>query len=233
MTSWKRFLLGGLGALSIVILWGATADFETIVKAIGDLRRDGAAFDYVLGYFVRGVCLFIAGGIAASVFNADENKPGKLFQLGMAGPAVLAAFIGVTGLAPQSAQITPHSQSAYASLIGAAHAQPSEAIRVTKYPSLVVTGPEKFARGFLAKKAVKRRFYVIVGSRDSREDAVKLAETFSKDFPKFRYHVYEPNKGRHYGVSVGSATTFDEADKLRQKAQDAGFPDRPYVTAVP
>jgi hypothetical protein len=234
MAFYKRFLLGGLGALSIIILWSATTDLDLIIKNVKVIRSGGDdAFALWVGFFVRVIGLFVSGGIAVGVFNADEDRLPKLFQLGMAGPAILAGFLGVNGLGQQSAEMRPNRAATHVSLIAVAHAESPQPVRVSKYPSLRVSAGQQFLAGLFANKAVEKKFYVIVGSREDKDDAVKLAQEYAKKFPQFSYVVYEPYQSAYYGVSIGDSTSFQDAEELRRKAVKAGFPDGAYLKAVP
>ncbi|MEJ2717747.1 MAG: SPOR domain-containing protein [Deltaproteobacteria bacterium] len=231
MTFRKRFLLGAVGGLSVLILWGLVAEFGEIGAIIKHLIH---ADEVVLGYAVRVGSMFLAGGIATSVFNPNEISPAKLFQLGMAGPAILAAFLGAQGLGPPAAHAPASDQPSVSVLANVAHAEPVQEIPVTRYPSLVVPAKTKFSEGLFARRAPRQqRFYVIVGSARSREEAVQLAKHYANKFPRFKYVVYEPYKSKDYDVSIGSSASFHEAEKLRQKAAQAGFPNPPRLKAVP
>lgn len=235
MTSFKRFLIGGAGALSVFAFWAAVTDLETIANGIRHLRHGGGdAWIYVFGYLIRACGLFVSGGIAAGVFHPNEKTAAKLFQLGMAGPALMAAVLGVKGVGSQATAPNLQHKSAYLSLATVAHAQAAPHIVVTRYPTLS-TPParEQVWAGIFADPPLPRRFYVIVGSTKEKDAAVKLAQEYAQKFPLFHYAVYEPYESDHYGVSIGSFATFGDADKLRREAVKLGFPETTFVKAVP
>jgi hypothetical protein len=87
MSGWKRFWIGGLGALIPMLLTLQRVDFAPII----DHARDYTVGVYV-GTFIRYFLLFISGGGVAAL-NSDESKPLKLFQLGIAAPAILSAYV--------------------------------------------------------------------------------------------------------------------------------------------
>ena len=241
MESRKRFLYGGLGGLLAVVVWLAVSDHQAIALSIKiAITREDRLF-YCLGYLGRLVGLFLSGGIAVAIFNPDETEIRKMVQLGMAGPALLAGFVGVHGLPVDKPKAQVEEQQmlerpkkgACLSFSAVAYAQSSPSIPVKKYPELETSALQQFYRGVRAAGPPAKRFYVIVGSEKSRQDAIKRAEGYAQKFRQFNYVVYEPYKSEYYGVSVGSSSSFHEADELKKKAISAGFPDGAYLKAVP
>jgi hypothetical protein len=241
MESRKRFLYGGLGGLIAVVVWLVVSDHQAIGQSIQDaLTREDRLF-YCLGCLGRLVGLFLSGGIAVAIFNPDETEIRKMVQLGMAGPALLAGFVGVQGLPVDKpkAQVEEQQilkqpkQGACFSFCAVAHAQTSPSIPVTEYPELQSSPVQQFFRGLKAAGPPEKRFYVIVGSEKSRQEAIARAEKYARQFPQFSYVVYEPYKSEYYGIAIGSSSSFDQANALKNKAISSGFPDGAYLKAVP
>lgn len=93
--SWQqRFAIGGGGALLPILATLLALDIPSIVDHI---------HLYTVGVFVgtalRYALLFVLGGIVAAL-NSDESKPIKLVQIGIAAPALIAAYANAQGSAP-------------------------------------------------------------------------------------------------------------------------------------
>lgn len=90
----------------------------------------GATFDSdlgltagnIVGFVVRYMILFLLGGFVAYLHD-DETKPFKLFELGVAAPALITSLITAQGVVaePQSSTASREQQAIF-SLIGVAHA---------------------------------------------------------------------------------------------------------------
>jgi vacuolar-type H+-ATPase subunit I/STV1 len=114
MTPHKRFFLGGGGALMPVLVSFLAID---IGAALGDDENLTTA--NIIGIGIRYMILFIVGGFVAYL-HEDELKPFKLFELGIAAPALITSLITAQAVA---AQPSPPSQSSYnISFISSAHA---------------------------------------------------------------------------------------------------------------
>ncbi len=92
MTSKKRFLLGGGGALMPVLV-------SLLAIDIGAVLNDGSNLTTgnIIGIAIRYWILFVLGGIVAYL-HEDENKPFKIFELGIAAPALVTSLITAQGV---------------------------------------------------------------------------------------------------------------------------------------
>lgn len=79
-----KIFLGGLGALTPVIMNLLAVDLEKLLINITLIS--------VIAYMIKVLILFYIGGMVAYL-NKDENKPIKLFQLGIYAPAMIIAFM--------------------------------------------------------------------------------------------------------------------------------------------
>lgn len=87
MNHWRRFWIGGGGALLPLLVTLLAIDLANII----DHFRDYTIGTYV-GTALRYLVLFALGGIVAAL-NSDEMKPIKLVQLGIAAPALIASYV--------------------------------------------------------------------------------------------------------------------------------------------
>ena len=92
MLARKRFLLGGGGALMPVFVSILAVDVGAQLMA-----GDGYTLAEVLGTAIRYTVLFIIGGLVAYL-HVDEEKPFKLFELGIAAPALITSLVTANGI---------------------------------------------------------------------------------------------------------------------------------------
>jgi len=84
MKTRKKIIIGGLGALTPVIMNLLIVDLDALLVKLTIL-----AF---LGYIIRLVALFYLGGFVAFL-HKDENSPIKIFELGIVAPALITAML--------------------------------------------------------------------------------------------------------------------------------------------
>ncbi len=77
MSNYQRFFIGSIGGLTPVFMFLYAVDFERYFNDTSTLK--------LIGYCVRVIILFFVGGFVAYLHN-DENKPFKLFEIGMGAP---------------------------------------------------------------------------------------------------------------------------------------------------
>jgi len=87
MRTSKKIFIGGLGALTPIIMNLVLIDLENVLLKATNI--------VVLGYLVRVLTLFYLGGVVAWL-HTDEESPVKLFELGIIAPALFMVFINAT-----------------------------------------------------------------------------------------------------------------------------------------
>lgn len=117
MTPRKRFFIGGGGALMPVLVSFLAID---IGAALGNDANFNTA--QIIGIAIRYVILFVVGGVVAYL-HEDENKPFRLFEIGIAAPALITSLITAQGVGtnPNNSSES-QTTSINMSLIGSAHA---------------------------------------------------------------------------------------------------------------
>ncbi len=122
MTPQKRFLIGGGGALMPVLVSFLAIDIGAALSNDANLSTAN-----VIGIAIRYVILFIVGGVVAYLHD-DENKPFKLFELGIAAPALITSLITAQGVVANPSNTSGNqTASINISFIGAAYASEPEA----------------------------------------------------------------------------------------------------------
>jgi hypothetical protein len=227
MKTYQKLLLGGLGALTPVIVNLLVVDLHILFL---DLTLAVA-----LAYVVRVIVLFSLGGVIAFL-HKDEKSPVKLFQLGIAAPALITGLLnGGQIQVPKAPAPGDAKPSASIQFIAPVYAQPSREKAVQTFSLPKETLGEQFQRG-LTGALPKRVWFVIVGSYTSREAADKAAKKIEKDFGAkgFKPEVYAPYSGNpNWAIVIGANLTSDEAQQLRWRAVTAGLPKDTYVWTFP
>ena len=122
MTPQKRFLIGGGGALMPVLVSFLAIDIGAALSNDENLTTAN-----IIGIAIRYVILFLVGGVVAYL-HEDEHKPFKLFELGIAAPALITSLITAQGLAANpNSTADNQTTSINLSLIGAAYASSQDA----------------------------------------------------------------------------------------------------------
>ena len=93
MLAKKRFLLGGGGAMMPVLV-------SILAVDVGAQLIAGQSYTMpeILGTAIRYAVLFLIGGLVAYL-HVDEEKPFKLFELGIAAPALITSLVTANGIA--------------------------------------------------------------------------------------------------------------------------------------
>jgi hypothetical protein len=224
-----RFLAGGVGGVAPVLVSLVVVDLESILLRV--------TFWAVVSYLIRVCALFTVGGLVGW-FHKRENELFKVFQLGIAAPAlIMAALNGNRVPLPQ----TPHradgqtAWSALPSLVQSANAQtpPASALSLPlksfSYPAESI--PQQISRGLFGTVS-KNVWYVVSGSFVDVKNAESLALKVRQQ--GFDADVYTPyGSSKYYAVIIGANLTQAAAQELRVRAIQAGLPSDTYLWTFP
>ncbi len=227
MSTQKKILFGGLGALTPIIMNLLVVDLNVLLVKVTWLA--------LAAYLIRVVILFYLGGLVAYL-HKDENSPLKLFELGVAAPALITALLNAshidtpktiaqaTGIAPVSGMLIP-----------SAYAQPTQPVKekIKTFSIPEESLMQEFLRG-LTGSTSKNLWFVIAGSHQNVEDARAQAEQITRRGKGFKAEVYAPYSGNpYYAVVVGAYLARDEAQQMQQKAVTSGLPKDTFVWTFP
>jgi hypothetical protein len=211
-TSHKIFI-GGLGALTPIIMNLLVVDFH--------LLKDLTLFT-VLGYLVRVIVLFYLGGLVAYLHKSEES-PVKLFELGIVAPALITALLNGGNVDVLKTAVTA-DRTASVAWVAEAMAQPSRGGEVKTYQGSSPSPVQQFLRG-LTGSVQKEVWFVVAGSYPTLEEARKEAQKINEPTKGFQAEIYaRPGNPSGYDVVIGANLTYEEAQKIRQKAVSAGLP---------
>ena len=223
MKTSQKILIGGLGALTPVVLNLLVVDLNVLFLNLTLVAG--------LAYLTRVAILFALGGLVAFLYQ-DENSPLKLFQLGLAAPALITSLMNGGQVevpkVPPSAQVRP---SASLQIIPSAYAQTAQKREIKTFSLPKESLGEQFQRGFTGS-VPKRVWFVIAGRYPSRESAQRETDRITRAFGAkgFKAEVFSPGGGNSsWSVVLGSNLTSDEAQSLRQRAATAGVAKDPSV----
>ena len=89
MPTHKKIFIGGLGALTPIIMNLLVVDFNILLVNLTTFA--------LIGYLIRVVVLFYLGGLV-SYLHKDEKSPLKVFEFGIIAPALLTALINANNV---------------------------------------------------------------------------------------------------------------------------------------
>jgi hypothetical protein len=217
LTTRRKCLIGGLGALTPIILNLLVVDLQTTFKALTAL--------VLIGYLIRVMILFYLGGLVAYL-HKDEKSILKLFELGIVAPALITALMnGTTNL--KSSNVLASTQPAAVTagitdfFIPTAYAQvEQQTVKVYKPTEESVTS--QLWRGISGTQN-ENVWYVVVGTYRLNElqKARDLARNINQK-STFKADVYKNDK--YYAVVIGANLELQQAKRLQQKATNEEIP---------
>jgi len=235
MKTSKKIFLGGVGALTPIIMNLLVIDLNVLLLKL--------TLFALLGYAIRVIVLFYLGGIVAFL-HKDENNPVKIFELGIVAPAMITALINAGQI-----DVPKVSAPAASSSIGAIHwvasAYAQEPPQVDSTRKAIIAAkiktfsmPEEskiqqFWRGLIGLKS-RKVWFVIVSKHESLAEAQKQVQQIHTRTKQFRPEIYAPfGDDRRYSVVIGANLTRAEARVLQKRAIKAGLPGDTFLWTFP
>jgi hypothetical protein len=217
----QRFLVAGLGGVSPVLISLIVIDLQTLLLKVTPIL--------VISYLIKILALFALGGLIGWL-HKNERELFKLFQLGIAAPALITAGINGTRIHLPEAVPVMTTRAAF-SLVGEAYAQPPQQPATKQFSYPAETTNQQIARGLFGKLP-NNVWFVIAGSHPSQESANKHAEELRRR--GFSADIYLPYGGNpFYAVVIGAQITRSDAQAVQQKAISAGLPKDTYLWTFP
>ena len=215
MTTRQKIFLGGLGALTPVVLNLLAVDLKTTFETIG-------VFVFA-GYALRVVGLFYLGGLVAYL-HKDENKPIKLFELGIVAPALLTTLLSAAQIeAPKTEKAVADNHSAALQLMPVVYAQSSDPDQFKRFTLPREGAASQVWRGLTGSK-IANVWFVIVESFQKPADAQKEAAAINQRQRNFKAEVFAPyDDNQGYSVVIGANLTYEEANAQQQSAAKSGL----------
>jgi hypothetical protein len=219
LTGHTKILIGGLGALTPIVLNLVIVDLNTTLANLTAL--------VFLGYLLRVVVLFYLGGLVA--YFQEEKSRLKLFELGIVAPALLTGIMnGTTNIQPTlRASNNPPAASvsvmdAFDAFMPTAYAQTKQA-EVKKYSLPKESVTAQLWRGISGRQN-ERVWFVVAGTYDTNqlEKARALVRRIQQSTPGYSPEIYKNDK--YYAVVIGANLTLEQARERKQQASAAKLP---------
>lgn len=229
MKTSKKILIGGLGALTPVIMNLLVIELEVLLVKL--------TFFTLLGYAIRVIVLFYLGGIVAFL-HKDESSPVKIFEFGIIAPALITALINAGQIeVPKVDLQTTAGKTSSIMLISSAYAQTSSQIDSMKINIKNFSMPEETKiqqvwRGLFGRSP-RKVWFVIVSKHFKLEDAQKQVQQILDKTKEFKPEIYAPyGDDKRFSVVIGANLIHLEAKQLQKKAIDAGLPKDTHLFDV-
>jgi hypothetical protein len=214
MTVGQKMILGAVGAVTPLALNLLVVDQLTLVNL---------TFLACIGYAIRLLVLVGLGSLIVYL-NIDETNRMRIFQLGVAAPALVTALLNGANQRTllQSQQfVTPQTSGIF---VASLHAQEKPA-PAREFAIPKETQSEQVWRGLTGSRS-DRVWFVVAARESTREAASATAGRINQTHKGFHAEVYAPYQGRgSWSVVIGSGLTRADAMALRQKAVGAGISD--------
>ena len=218
LTTRAKVLIGGVGALTPIILNLLVVDLQTTFTSISVL--------VVLGYLIRVAILFCIGG-GMAYFHKDEKSALKLFEIGIVAPALITALMnGTTNVKNTTVRASTEPAAATASVMDlimpTAYAQ-GEQQEIKAYTLPEESVAAQLWKGLSGARS-DRVWYVVAGTYKSNElnKARELASRITKTSPPYKASIYRNDK--YYAVVIGANLTLAQAKARKESASHAKMP---------
>jgi hypothetical protein len=230
MDARTRFMLGGIGGITPIILFLVNLDFERFVHTATTMQT--------VGYVVRAVLLFLLGGLVAYL-HETEKKRLTLFLVGISAPSLIAGYLSTANLNPAQdrSPTLPIGNHAQFFFLPSAYAQTPTPLTTSDQIKRFTLPPQsegsQFLEGLLGTRS-RHVWFVIVGSHLDVNDARRQASSINQRFKNYQAAIYAPYADNpYYAVVIGAHLTQGEAKTLRDKAVRDGFPKSSYYKTFP
>lgn len=222
MSTKKKIMIGGLGALTPIILNLLAVDYKLIFINI--------TLAVFLGYAVKVIILFYLGGLVAYL-HKNENSPVKIFELGIVAPALVTTLLNSANIRVNQPVPKEHTRLLQVPPV-MAQTNIQKSINTFQKPQESVI--QQFWRGLTGIKAEpKYIWHVITEKEKNKNKAVLKAEKITKKDNGFKAVVFQAyDKKNEYLIVIGSYLEFKEAEELKKKAVKTGY-RKTYLWKIP
>lgn len=216
-----RILVGAIGGISPIIISLLVVDVIALAQNTG--LMDG------VGLGIRFFVLIFIGGLIGYL-HQNEDEPFKLFQLGIAAPALLTTAINGNSIVNQDLLREHTAQTDISFFIKSAHAETIDYKNISLFQESKVSDIQLFLRGLIGTSLFSEEddWYVIVGSHTNIKAA--HAQVKSVNQKKYMAKVFSPvTNSKYYSVVIGANLDLKIAEKLRKQAVKNGLPKDSYL----
>ncbi|MFZ5516990.1 MAG: hypothetical protein ACOY90_10155 [Candidatus Zhuqueibacterota bacterium] len=213
MTTGKKIMIGGMGALTPIIMNLLAVDLNILLINVTIMA--------VFGYALRVVVLFYLGGVIAFL-HKDEHSPVKIFELGIVAPALITALLNAGQVdVPKASLQSTKTHIGQMNIVASAYAQePAVTDSVKTFARLRETGWQQLLRGLTGSRISSRHiWFVIAGSFEKLEDARAQALHLNEVQKEFTAVIYAPyDDDPNFKVVIGENLLYQQAESIKQRA---------------
>lgn len=216
-----RILVGAIGGISPIIISLLVVDIVSLFNETGLVDGIGLAIRFLVLVFIGGLIGYL---------HQNEDEPFKLFQLGIAAPALLTTAINGNSIVNQSYLREHTAQTNVSFFIKSAHADSVTFKNATFFQESKISDAQLFLRGLIGTSLFSNKddWYVIVGSHRNIDAARAQVKNISQK--KYMAKVYSPvTHSKYYSVVIGANLDLKAAEKLQQQAIKNGLPRDSYL----
>lgn len=215
MPTHKKIFIGGLGALTPIIMNLLVVDFNILLVNLTTFA--------LIGYLIRVVVLFYLGGLV-SYLHKDEKSPLKVFEFGIIAPALLTALINANNVeVPRVSKTTKDTTVGSHFFISAAYAQTdtlaaNHQVKLKEFSMPKESFLQQMGRGFFGIKP-KNVLFVFAGTHRNLFDAQQQAKKINELKTDFKAEIYKPyGNDANFHVVIGENLLLKRAQFLQQTA---------------
>ncbi|OQX95523.1 hypothetical protein B6I21_05005 [candidate division KSB1 bacterium 4572_119] len=230
MSTRKKICIGGLGALTPIILNLLVVDLSVLFLNLTIFTT--------IGYLLRVVVLFYLGGLVAYL-HKDEKVPLKIFELGIVAPALITALINASNVdVPKVEHSVNKSEIGYNIFVSPVYAQTDTILVEQKKDVKTFSMPrqsvmQQLFQGVLGRSS-KKIWFVVAGQHLNYEKANEQAKKINERRSDFKAEVYKPyGEDPHYRVVIGANLLLRTAQIMKKKAIAEGLPKETHLWTFP
>jgi hypothetical protein len=224
MRWWQCALVGAIGGLVAAISKMLAIDAPELLSAI-NRGLDGEVTDAGAALFITTPLLVMLGAIVCAFI--EEDKALKVLAIGCSAPALVAPWT--------SGSVKPSQLSASNTFVSSAYAQSGNQSQIAQSGFSLSDRIEALSYAFGIKKIEDKKYWVIVGSFKSYEDAKEKAQQINKLSPELNALATGRRPGnQYYPVIVGGQNgplKLDEARNLATQATESPAVSESYLSA--
>lgn len=216
-----RILVGAIGGISPIIISLLVVDIVVLFNETG--LMDG------IGLGIRFFVLIFIGGLIGYL-HQNEEEPFKLFQLGIAAPALLTTAINGNSIVNQGYLREHSAQVDISFFIKGAYADSISYKNIKLFQESKVSDTQLFLRGLIGTSLFSEKddWYVIVGSHRNIDAARAQVKAIKKKH--YMAKVYSPaTHSKYYSVVIGANLDLNIAERLQARAVKSGLPKDSYL----
>jgi len=220
LKNWHRYSFTCIGALMPLIMSLYYSDLAVFLQKITPT--------IFFGYLIKVIILLVLGFLIGAFYRTETNRL-KLFQLGIAAPAIVLGVINGQGTKLSEGDTNIDRTSFFSINIlndsfdrGFFNHQQDTSIRfhdakILQYGYPQESVKQQFLRGFMGKK-ITNMWFLIYGSYPNRQEATNTIVQLKDRYPELEAQLYKSIKDTtKYDVVLGDHLEYQKGQVLQKK----------------